>query len=216
MTLWAVIPVRSIANGKSRLAPVMSRPRRQILNRTLLVRTLRAVAAVVEARRIVVVSRCPMTQDIARRHGAVVLREPLGADLNRAIEIGRDYAAGRGCSRLLILPCDLPLVTSAGLSGFVRQGVRRDTVAICSDRHGVGTNALFLRRPARFTFRFGGRSAVAHGLEAKKIGQAVVWKKVPSIEFDLDTPDDYRDLYQYASRLRDRNSRQHTFASQME
>ena len=216
MTLWAVIPVRSIANGKSRLASAVSRPRRQVLNRTLLVRTLQVVSAVIDMHRIVVVSRCPEAQDIARRHGAVILPEPPGAGLNRAIAIGRDYALGRNCNGLLVLPSDLPLVSQKDLRSFVRQRVPRNAVAICPDRHGVGTNALFVPRPAGFTFRFGGRSAAAHAREAKRIGRVVVSKNIPSIDFDLDTPGDYRDLYRHVDRLKVGISRRRIFASQRE
>lgn len=194
MSVWAVIPVRSIANGKSRLATVLGRPHRQALNRALVGHTLEVASAIVDSHRVIVVSRCAETRRVARRFGANVLREPPGAGLNRAIGIGRDFAVARGCDGLLVLPCDLPFLEPADLASLMRAAVRPGTMVICQDRRGQGTNALFLRRPGTFLFRFGEDSATEHRCEARRNRLDIAEAHIPGIAFDLDSPADYRDF----------------------
>ena len=202
MTDWALVPVKSIAKGKSRLAPILSRPQRQSLNRTLLRRTLELASRAVGRRHVVVVSNCLDAQEIARGAGVTALREPRGTGLNRALVLARDHAVSRGATGVLVLPSDLPLATLADVTHVTRAGKQRKSIVICRDRHGRGTNMLYLTRPKRFVFRFGKDSAVAHRDEALTHGRPTIFVDAPSPGFDLDTPADYRDLGASAMRNR--------------
>jgi len=202
VTDWVVVPVKSIANGKSRLAPILSRQRRQKLNRELLAHTLKVASELVGRRHVVVVSHCVETRKIATAFGARVLREPPGTGLNQALGMGRDYAVSRGAAGVLVLPSDLPLASSADLRCLLNVGRRRKSLVICRDRHGSGTNTLYLGRPLSFRFRFGANSAAAHCDEARKLGLFPICVDAPVLGFDLDTPADYRDFSAMAVRLR--------------
>lgn len=193
MTDWVVVPVKSIANGKSRLAPILGRPRRQRLNRALLCRTLELARALV-GDRVVVVSHCAETKTIAEAFGAHVLREPRAVGLNRALGLARDHAVAHGARGLLVLPSDLPLATLPDLRRLRRIGGHRGSVVICRDRHGQGTNALYLNRPSKFRFCFGPDSAAAHVEEAHRCALSAITAEPARLAFDLDTPEDYRDL----------------------
>jgi 2-phospho-L-lactate guanylyltransferase len=194
MSDWAVVPVKSIANGKSRLAPILGRPRRQRLNRALLYRTLALASTIISKRRLIVVSHCEETLSLAQAIGVTTLREPRGIGLNRALGMARDHAVSRGASGVLILPSDLPLARPADLRAVLRASRRRKSIVICRDRHGRGTNALYLRHPSNFRFRFGDDSAVAHEREAAIRGLHVMRLDLPGLGFDLDTPTDYRNI----------------------
>jgi len=194
MTDWVVVPVKSIANGKSRLAPILSRPRRQRLNRDLLAHTLEVASEIVGRRQVVVVSQCLETQEIAKSYGAWALREPRGMGLNRALGLARDHAVWRGATGVLVLPSDLPLASPADLRHILHAGKHARSLVMCRDRHGHGTNALYLRRPSKFRFRFGENSAAAHSDEAARRGLSEICLDVSALGFDLDTPNDYRDL----------------------
>lgn len=202
MNDWVVVPVKSIANGKSRLVPILGRPRRQRLNRALLFHTLALASGLVGERRVIVVSRCEEARKIAMTFGSWVLREPRNVGLNRALGLARDHAVSRGATGVLILPCDLPLATLPDLRHVLLANRSGKPLLICRDRHGRGTNALYLERPSKFKFRFGENSAAAHSDEAEKVGRRANYMDIPRLGFDLDTPTDYRDLTSMNLRAR--------------
>lgn len=193
MTDWVIVPVKSIANGKTRLAPILGRPRRQRLNRAFLLHTLGVASATVGAGQVVVVSHCAETRRIANALGVVPLREPRGIGLNEALALARDHAISRGGTGGLVLPSDLPLSAPSDLRHVLHLGRRRKAIVVCRDRHGRGTNALYLNRLSGFRFQFGDESAARHTEEAARSGLPAVCVDRPTLAFDIDTPRDHRD-----------------------
>ncbi len=120
LDLWTIVPVRGIAEGKSRLAGVLDPAARAELNRQLLEHTLRTVAGWRGALdRCAIVSACRESLAIAGRLGAVIVDE--GSEtggLNAAAARGAAYAAGRGAQSILVLPCDLPYLSAAALAAM--------------------------------------------------------------------------------------------------
>ena len=57
MTLWAIVPVKPLRRGKSRLAATLTDDERAELNRMLLERTLRTLIDLKEVEEVLVVSR---------------------------------------------------------------------------------------------------------------------------------------------------------------
>ena len=57
MTLWAIVPVKPLRRGKSRLAGTLSDEERAELNRLLLERTLKTLIDLKEVAEVLVVSR---------------------------------------------------------------------------------------------------------------------------------------------------------------
>ena len=190
--LWTVVPVRGIAEGKSRLAGVLDPPARARLNRQLLERTLRTVADWRgESGRCAVVSACRETLSIARQLGAVVIDE--GAEtggLNAAAARGAAYAAVRGAQGILVLPCDLPYLNAGALTAMLEAAAPAHHMVLAPDRHGAGTNALLLCVAESFEFRFGEGSCAAHLALAARRGWRAALCRRTELEFDLDTPED--------------------------
>ncbi len=83
--------------------------------------------------------------------------EGLNSALTQAHAMLRDF----GCSELVILPADLPLISATEIDDLVRAG-RASGIAIASDTAGVGTNALCLVSPRSFRFQFGADSKELH------------------------------------------------------
>lgn len=188
---FVVLPVRGIAHGKSRLAPVLDAESRARFNEWLLTHTLDALQAwrgSLDA--CVVVSACERTAEIARRCGAEVIYEGESAGLNAAAALGARYAAERGAASFLVLPCDLPQLDAQALDAFV-QCACEGGVAIAPDASGTGTNALVVPSGAPFEFRFGADSFARHCDAAAVQGLSVVVHRSPALAFDVDTPDDY-------------------------
>jgi 2-phospho-L-lactate guanylyltransferase len=188
---WLIVPVKSLVEGKSRLAGVLTAAQRRRLNERLFAHV---IAAAPDDARQLVVSGCQETRDFARRLGTEVIAEPPGGGLNAALAAARDHVLEQGSEKILVVSADLPLVT-AGELGRVREHASGDAAAvICRDRHGGGTNALYLTRPRGFRFAFGDGSAAAHQAEAGRRGLTVAVVDIAGIGFDIDTPADFAAL----------------------
>ena len=84
MSLWAIIPVKPLRRGKSRLAGVLSEDERTELNRSMLVNTIKTLKAVPEIDMILVVSRDPAALALARDYEARTVLEDGSPELNTA------------------------------------------------------------------------------------------------------------------------------------
>jgi 2-phospho-L-lactate guanylyltransferase len=200
-----LVPIRSLAEGKTRLSGALSPEARSALTRRMLRGVVRAALDSGAVGGVAVVSPDPAALALAVVEGPGVvplLQDPARPGLNRAISQGRDWALGRGAAALLVLFGDLPLLSADD----VRNLVRRDApVVLAPDRHGTGTNALLLRLgggergragvgegAGRFRFGFGPGSYARHADEAHRLGLDVATALTTGTAFDLDTPDDLR------------------------
>ena len=192
--IGAIVPVRSLRHGKTRLSPVLGDETREALLRGI---ANRVVAAAVDSgliETVLVVSPDVETLSWAAGMGPPVVAVPqpehrLG--LNGAIDAGRAWALDHGASTVISLFADLPLIVADDIRGLV---ARVEPVVLGPDRRGEGTNALLLRLAGRgqeFTFAFGDRSLAKHLEEAGRLGLHAAVHDVPGIAFDLDTPDDW-------------------------
>lgn len=182
MSLFAVVPVKRLDSAKSRLRRVVvDRPAlalamlRNVLDALLGSGTLDAVA---------VVSPDPRVRPTC--DGAEFLLQP-GAGLNRALDQGRRWAMERGASGLLVVLADLPDLNPQSIRELVSAAPARGAVA-APDRADAGTNALLLRPPDLFPFRFGPDSLRLHRAEAKRLEIPLVLHRSPETGNDLDTP----------------------------
>ncbi|GAA4353668.1 2-phospho-L-lactate guanylyltransferase [Variovorax defluvii] len=185
---WLVLPVKSIAEGKSRLAPDLAPDRRRQLNLELLERALALAARYPGAVRTLVASRCPEVLALARRQGAGWIAEKQPG-LNEAVAQAFASLATRAGEQVLVMSCDLPLAREDDLRMLVRPG----EATIASDRTGTGTNVLCLPAGAPFRFHYGPMSRERHAAQALRLGLPCRVVQTPSLAFDLDTLDDYRE-----------------------
>jgi 2-phospho-L-lactate/phosphoenolpyruvate guanylyltransferase len=190
----AVVPIRSLRHGKTRLSPVLGSEAREALLRG---NANRVVAAAVDSgliETVLVVSPDAETLAWAADMGAGVVAVPQPAHhpgLNGAIDAGRAWALHHGASAVMSLFADLPLIVADDIRALV---ARKEPVVLGPDRRGEGTNALLLRlagRGAEFTFAFGEGSLAKHLEEARRLGLNAAMHDAPGIAFDLDTPDDW-------------------------
>jgi 2-phospho-L-lactate guanylyltransferase len=196
-TLHLLVPVRGRDAGKSRLGEMLDAEEREALILGLLERLLETVESWPACRRVFVVSADPGVREFAREHGATALVEPADVDLNGALRHARDAAVARHSTAILILPADLPLVSTAGLdrlldaadAALAAGNGRPLVVAAPSDARG-GTNALLLSPPTVIDPAFGPGSLEAHVRAARLADASVQLVIDPQLGFDLDTPDD--------------------------
>jgi 2-phospho-L-lactate guanylyltransferase len=196
-SLHVVVPVRGLAEGKTRLGETLDAEERETLIVGLLHRLLEILAGWPPSRRTHVVSDDAIVRRVAQEHGASVVSEPAAGDLNAALLGARAAAVARHASAILILPADLPLVTVASLDRLLDAADaalaagrgQPLVVAAPSDARG-GTNALLLSPPDVIEPAFGPGSLEAHIRAARAADASVQLVIDPQLGFDLDTPED--------------------------
>jgi 2-phospho-L-lactate guanylyltransferase len=92
----------------------------------------------------------------------------------------------------LILPGDLPLVTSDCLSALLQASHLRDRgVTIVPDRRHIGTNALVCTPPDAIRLHFGPNSFAEHLRTAREHGLEVRIFESGELALDIDEPEDF-------------------------
>ena len=186
MTVCAIVPVRSLAGGKRRLARAMDDGVRARLNRDFLVHALGLAAALPGPT--LLVSPDPEVVSHPAARDAVGVADP-GRGLNAAIAAGRGEARRRGAERIVVLPIDLPTARPDDVLALAEAA---GAIAIAPDRRRQGTNGLCLDAGLDFAFRFGPASFAAHLAEAGRCGIAPAVIDNPRLALDIDTPADWR------------------------
>ncbi|MCA2000379.1 MAG: 2-phospho-L-lactate guanylyltransferase [Chloroflexi bacterium] len=190
MTLWAIVPVKPLRRGKSRLAGALTEDERTALNQSLLERTIKALSELKELDQILVVSRDPQALTIARNQGAKTVQEDGQPHLNTALKRATVIAQVHSTRGVLVLPADLPLLTPDDVRVLIDKAVKPPVVVIAPDRHGKGTNALLMVPPGQIEYDFGEGSFQRHCERAKKSGARLEIVELPSLGLDLDLPED--------------------------
>ena len=190
MTLWAIVPVKPLRRGKSRLAGTLSDDERTRLNEMLLERTLKTLVELKEIEQVLVVSRDTRALTLARNHGARTVQEDgqpqLNTALKRATVVAKVYAT-RG---VLVLPADLPLVSREDILALIERATEPPVVVIAPDRHGKGTNALLISPAGLIDYNFGENSFQRHCDLVKRAGARLEVVDLPTLGLDLDVPED--------------------------
>jgi len=190
----AVVPVRGLANSKSRLAGVLDAEAREAVTRRMLRTVIHAALGSGAVAGVAVISPDPAALALARQIDPRVIAIEQGSappGLNAAVTAGRDWAIGRGATRLLVLFGDLPLLTAIDVRALAGE---RAPVVLAADRHGRGTNAMAIgideAEVCAFRFGFGPDSLAYHRAEAERLGLAVTSFNALGTAHDLDTPAD--------------------------
>lgn len=193
MSDWLVVPVKSLREGKTRLANVLAPAQRCALMDQLLVHVLAQAAEYPGLDKTVIVSGCDETRARAVALGVQPIADP-GLGLNAAIDQGRLAVRRWGASKMLVVPCDLPMLASEDLRQLSRRG-RPGLIAIAPDRRGIGTNGLCLDPKLEFAFKFGEHSYRSHIASALRLGLKHDTANCAGLAFDVDTPEDLAEWY---------------------
>lgn len=193
----ALIPVRGLHTGKTRLASDLSPEARVALTERMLRGVIRAAAGAAAVDTVAVISPDQAALALARSIDPAVetlTQWDIAPGLNAAVEAGRAWAERHGTAAITVLFGDLPLLTANDVRRLV---TTPGSLVLAPDRHGTGTNALRLRLDGpgrRFRFQFGADSLHKHLAEAERVGLDVATITTPGTAYDLDTPEDWRAL----------------------
>ena len=190
MSLWAIVPVKPLRRGKSRLSGVLSEEERTVLNFSMLAHTLEVAGSVLEIEQILVISRDPAALALAREHDARTVQEERNSSLNTALRRATIVAQAYASDGILVLPADLPLLEKEDLEEIIRHAVNPPVMVIAPDRRRNGTNSLLIRPAGTIDYAYGPGSFRSHLERAQKQGLRVEICEIPSIGLDLDLPED--------------------------
>jgi 2-phospho-L-lactate guanylyltransferase len=188
-----IVPFRSLSDGKSRLASVLSAQDRAALNRDMLLRVLDSALTVSPAVDVILIS--PDRQALDLVHGMhkriTILKQAADRPgLNSALDQATHVAGESGIATTVVLPADLPLIRSQDIEHLIR---RDAPIVIAPDRHRRGTNGLMQRLDAtngQFSYQFGVDSYWRHLEESHRLGLDAATAVSLGVSFDLDTPED--------------------------
>ncbi|MEZ5565062.1 MAG: NTP transferase domain-containing protein [Gammaproteobacteria bacterium] len=106
--------------------------------------------------------------------------------------LGRAAAdlASHGVRHLLVLPTDLPTISSADIAALLDS--HTSGVTVCRAATDGGSNALVLSPPTVIPLLYGPASADRHLEAARQAGAVATECRLPAFARDVDTPDDMR------------------------
>lgn len=189
-----VVPVKTTERAKGRLSQILAPDARRDLARAMLRDVLRAATRVRSVTEVWVVSHDRAVLEEVEGWGARPLKENYDMGLNPALRFATKAAREEGAEALLVLPSDVPLVTSDDLERVLRPRGRaspdQGLVVGVPSKEGTGTNALLRIPPDVIPPRFGPASFDRHTREAARRKVRFIARRVARLAFDVDTPKD--------------------------
>lgn len=185
-----LVPVKALAQGKSRLSVCLSVEERHALSRAMLADVLASARSAAGVDRVVAVSSDPSLLQLAQQLGVEAVDEGYPRGLNGAVAVGTEFCLRLGATAVLVLLADLPLVTAEDIELIFRQMNGEAQVVVVPCKEGEGTNALLRTPPEVVPTRFGGPSLGAHRLVAQQYGVACHVVHISHIAFDVDSVED--------------------------
>lgn len=190
MTLWAIVPVKPLRWGKSRLAGVLTQEERVDLNRQLLIHTLDTLRNIPDIEHVLVVSRDQSALSLARAHGARTVQEKGAPELNIALTRATIVAKSFATRGVFIVPSDLPLITEEDVYAMLNRVNDPPVVVVVPDRRRKGTNALLVCPVGVIEYEYGPNSFELHCQNARQAGARLEICELPSLALDMDLPED--------------------------
>src|SRR5450755_330992 len=189
MRTLAILPIKSFADAKNRLASELTPGPRRALAEAMFSDVLTALRRARGVDDVLVVTMDHGAQQIAGGHGAMVLDDTEEGH-NEAAVRGVEHAIEAEYDRVLLVPGDCPALDPTQLDALIGEPFEAPSVMIMPDRHGTGTNALLLTPPGAIVPSFGPGSRERHVSVAHAAGASVQVHDVPSLALDVDTPED--------------------------
>lgn len=183
----AILPVKSFGAAKQRLGGLIEAEARSILARAMLADVLAALAQVPAIETVAVVTANPLAAELAGNPGVRVLPDDREEGQSAAALMGMAHAREQGFDRALLVPGDTPLLDPAELAALLERG---EQLVIVPDRHGTGTNGLFMDPIGVIEPSFGPDSRARHEAAAREAGADYAIDPLPSLILDVDTPAD--------------------------
>ncbi|MCL4435838.1 MAG: 2-phospho-L-lactate guanylyltransferase [Thaumarchaeota archaeon] len=190
MTLFTVIPVKKLDNGKMRLSPLLSKDERKELSLQMLHDVLKTVSSTRAVSDCVIISSDQDALNAAKTAGLTPLMEPSPMGINEAVQYANNFCIEHGAASTLVLPADIPLITQEDINNIVNASKPDTSVVIIPSARQDGTNALLRRPPDVIATSYDRASYPTHLRYAidKQIRFTILQPE--TVMLDLDLPQD--------------------------
>ncbi len=192
MKIYAIVPVKHLDASKRRLTSVLKPEDRRALTLAMLEDVLNAIKGSL-VQETVVVGNDLCVSGLAANAG-VLYKEEKGRGLNRAITSSIEWCLKREVEAVVVLPADIPLVTSIDINRIVEMARNSESVLVLSPSENGGTNALYMKPPNLIPMNYGPGSFTKHIKQSRAKGTRLKVYYSRSIAFDIDTQKDLKKL----------------------
>lgn len=196
-----LIPFKSLATAKQRLAEALDAEQRSQLAEAMLRDVLSAAAGVRDRIDVALVTGDRQAQAIARQFDFLVIEDTRNESETAAIEMATAWCEAQGYDTTIVVPADIPLIAADELHRVLDAAPEEGAVFVPAyDRRG--SNCI-LRRPASIIpLRFGNDSFLPHCEAMKKTGKKLIILEMPGIGLDIDNPPELEILLQRQGQTR--------------
>jgi 2-phospho-L-lactate/phosphoenolpyruvate guanylyltransferase len=188
--LWAVVPVKELAEAKHRLSRAFPPAFRRTLPIEMLEDVLEALTGASSLAGIAVVTIDPEMQRIARRRDARVLVDDATGGHTAGVTAAARVLVAEGREGMLTVPGDIPGVTAAEIEALLDQHGPSPAFTIAPAHDGRGSNAVVLSPADLVPLAFGNDSFVPHLAAARAKGVEPRVIRLERLGLDIDTPED--------------------------
>jgi 2-phospho-L-lactate guanylyltransferase len=191
--VWAVVPVKGFARGKSRLGSVLTDSSRAEFARELFAHVTGVLHGEPRITGVLVLTDDDTVAEAARGGGLAVLRDSADT-LSEIVDGGLREVQSRGASAALVCMADLPRLRAADVVAIV-DALTESEVVVVPDLEAAGTNALCMAPPTRMPSCFGHADSFQRHMRATaQAGAGLTVLRLRSVCFDVDGPEDLQDL----------------------
>jgi 2-phospho-L-lactate guanylyltransferase len=190
MDLWAVVPIKERSSAKERLAPILRPEARQALALAMLEDVLEALTATRGIGGLLVVTVDPEASRLAASYGGRVTELGARDGHTGAVVAAAKLLGVEGCTGMLTLPGDIPLVTRTEIEHVLAAHLPAPSFTIVPSHDEHGSNAIACSPPDAVPLRFGENSFYPHLRTAEAFGIRPNVLHLPGIALDLDSPED--------------------------
>jgi 2-phospho-L-lactate/phosphoenolpyruvate guanylyltransferase len=182
-----LIPVKTLSTAKQRLADALTQAQRSQLAEAMLRDVMAAASGVRDRIDVALVTGDARALELAREFGFSVIKDLRNESETAAIEMATAWCEERGYDTTVVVPGDIPLITSDELHRVLDTAPAEGAVFVPAyDRRG--SNCI-LRRPASLIpLRFGNDSFLPHCEAMRQTGQELLILEMSGIGLDIDNP----------------------------
>jgi 2-phospho-L-lactate guanylyltransferase len=187
--IWAVVPVKSFARAKARLAGLLDSAQREQLARAMLEDVLTGLRKLDGLSGILVVSADTQAMEIARAYGARTIDDPFESGPNEAVRLALPFLQETRADAMIVVPTDVPQIEPDELLPIV-QCLSASSVALVAALRDGGTNLLGCAPIDVIRPCFGADSFAKHVNTARRAAIEPGTFTCHSIMNDIDQPQD--------------------------
>ena len=189
-TIWAAVPVKAFHQAKSRLSAAIPGAVREGLARAMLNDVLTALRQSQRVSNTLVVTSDPAVSALAADMGVSVLHDRYCQGQSSAVEQALHELQARGCTAMLTVPGDLPLIQAREIDELCDLlEPQRDVIIVPAGNDG-GTNAILCALPTSMKFHLGEDSFARHVHTAQSLNLRYAVAEIAGFRLDLDRPSD--------------------------